>query len=88
MTESERAALSGHNAQQLDLLDPAMAGLVVSLVDEVERRGTYVRLSDPVPNGNEVRYEVVEGDAELVTRAARSLGFKSWSDMRLEAFGG
>jgi hypothetical protein len=40
-------------------------------------------LSQAAPNGNSVRYELVQGDPKLVTLAAKSLGFGSWTDQLL-----
>ena len=90
MTDAQGDALFSHNAAQMNEMDPAAAGLVLSLLDELSRSGrnTYIRLSDPAPNGNSVRYEFIEGDQDLVALAARSLGFKSWSEQLLEAYGG
>ena len=89
MTDAQNEVLFSENAARMNEMDPAAAGLVLSLLDELSRAGrdTYIRLIDPVPSGNSVRYEFVEGDQDLVALAARSLGFKSWSGQQLEAYG-
>jgi hypothetical protein len=87
ITDVQIAALSAHNVEQVKVLDPAAAGLVLSLLDELARDGrrSYLRLSRAAPNGRSVRYELVHGDASSVSLAAQSLGFESWSDQLLKA---
>lgn len=87
ITDVQVAALLADNARQVDLLERGARGLVLSLLDELARDGrrSYIRLSHATPNGNSVRYELVHGDPSLVPLAAKSLGFKSWSNHLLEA---
>lgn len=86
MTDTQRLELFDHNARQINEMNQAAAGLVMALVDELERdgRNTFIRLSDPAQGGHTIRYEFVEGDPDLVPLAARSLGFESWEDGVLE----
>jgi hypothetical protein len=89
ITDVQIAALLADNAKQVDVLERAAGGLVLSLLDELMRDGrkSYIRLSHAAPNGNSVRYEMVYGDPSLVPLAAKSLGFKSWSNHLLKARG-
>ena len=90
MTDAQIAALVADNVEQVKVLHPATAGLVLSLLDELARDGrrSYIRLSHAAPNGRSVRYELVRGDPSLVSLAAESLGFASWGDQLLTARGG
>ena len=50
---------------------------------ELERRRTYIRLSDADPQGHAVRYEFVQGVRRDVARVARALGFQEVTDLEL-----
>ena len=85
LPQAEIDALFAHNVRQLDRLDVAAGSLVKALLMELERRNMYLRLADAALYGAGVRYEVVQGNRDLVGRLARALGFVTVTDTRLEA---
>lgn len=67
-------ALHRHNAEQLNRMNVAAAGVVSALLDELERAGrrTYIRLDNAAERGHTVDYTLVRGDRALVARVARA----------------
>jgi hypothetical protein len=90
MTQQQIDELFAHNAAQLDEMNVAAGALVSSLLSELVRkdRRTYIRLHDPAQNGHTIAYDFVEGDASLVGRLARALGFKTVTASTLEVRSG
>jgi hypothetical protein len=86
MTEEEVDQLFEHNVQQINQMNVSAGSMVKGLLMELERgdRKTYIRLTNPVPNGHAVDYEFVQGDKSLVGKIARALGFKTVTETRLE----
>lgn len=78
-------ALVHENARRINAMSTAAGSLVKTLVVELERRRVYLRLADPAPRGHAIEYAVAQGDARLVARLARALGFKHVTDRLLEA---
>ena len=54
------------------------------LTARLERRATYIRLVDAVPEGHVVHYEFVQGVRNLVEWIGRAFGFKTVSDSVLQ----
>lgn len=90
MTDTQIEALGKENAQEINRLEPAAGGLVAGMLRELRKPGrdTYLRLSDGQDRGHTVRYAFVEGDRDLIGKAAKALGFKSWSDGVMEVHSG
>lgn len=90
MNDAEKTRLFESNAALINQMNPAAGGLVMALLDELERNGrnTYIELRSPAPRGHTVEYEFREGNEALIALAARSLGFKSWTAPLLEVHGG
>ena len=88
MSLEQRDELFRHNMQQIDVMHVPAGSLVKGLVMELERRGTYIRLYDPVPDGHVVQYEVVQGVKCLVVPIARALGFKKATASMLQVRNG
>ena len=84
LTSHEVERLFRDNVDQLVVLAPAAGSLVKALLMELERRGTYVRLHDPAPDGHAVGWTFVQGDRRAVGRLARALGFAAVTDRTLE----
>src|SRR4051812_24130658 len=86
MENLELDALIDHNARQVNEMNIAAAGLVMSLIDVLAEQGrnTFIRLHNPAPRGHTVEYALVDGDPALVPAMAEFLGFKSWDQGRLE----
>jgi hypothetical protein len=84
LTSHEVERLFRDNVDQLVVLTPAAGSLVKALLMELERRGTYVRLHDPAPDGHAVGWTFVQGDRRAVARLARALGFAAVTDRTLE----
>jgi N-acetylmuramoyl-L-alanine amidase-like protein len=74
------------NASVINAMNVSAGSMVKGLIMELERnnRATYIRLRDPVAGGHAVGYDLVQGDAKLVERIAKALGFKSVTASRLE----
>ncbi|MBI4500782.1 MAG: N-acetylmuramoyl-L-alanine amidase [Gemmatimonadetes bacterium] len=70
----DHTALFGANARCLDAMESAAGSLVKDLLMELERRGTFLRLTSPRPHS--VGYEVAEGARGPVLPLALSLGLK------------
>jgi len=91
-TRTGTAALTSHdverlfhdNMTQLDVLAPAAGSLVKALLMELERRRTFLRLTDPTPGGHTIGYTLLQGDRRHVRRLAHALGFAAWTDETLE----
>jgi len=85
-TDIDTDALFEHNVQQINKMNVAAGSMVKGLIMELEReaRETFIRLKDPGVDGHIVHYEFVKGDADLVYRLARALGFKSVTSDTLE----
>ena len=84
LTSPEVERLFRDNVEQLAVLAPAAGSLVKALLMELERRRTYLRLHDPVPDGHTIGWTLVRGDRAAVGRLARALGFAAVTDETLE----
>ena len=86
MTTADLAALSEHNALQINAMNVAAGSVVKALIMELGRGNNkaYIRLQNPVPRGHAVDYEFVEGDRGEIAKVGRALGFKLVTDSRLE----
>jgi N-acetylmuramoyl-L-alanine amidase len=74
------------NTALIDSMNVSAGSMVKGLIMELERnnRATYIRLRDAATGGHTVSYDLVQGDAKLVERIAKALGFKSVTASRLE----
>jgi hypothetical protein len=72
------------NARRINAMSTAAGSMVKALVMELERRRVYLRLAEPAPRGHSIEYSVAQGDARLVPRLARALGFESVTERLLE----
>ena len=63
------------NVQEILKMESMSGSMVKQLILELQQpgRATFLRLHDAVTDGHEVRYEVVQGDATLVTGIAGAL---------------
>lgn len=88
LSDMDKDRLFESNIQQINIMNVAAGSMVKGLLMELERdtRNTYIRLHDAVPNGHAVSYDFVQGDAGLVFRVARALGFKEVTESRLEVY--
>ena len=77
-------ALFHENARRINAMSTAAGSMVKTLVMELERRRVYLRLTQPAPRGHSIEYSVAHGDARLVGRLARALGFENVTDRLLE----
>jgi len=84
LNQREIDELFRENARRINAMSTAAGSMVKALVMELERRRVYVRLDDPEPRGHAIGYAVAQGDANLVARLARALGFLSVTDRMLE----
>ncbi len=84
MSEDELNDLFIHNATEINKLKIAAGGMVKSLIMELKRRNTYIKLHDAVKKGHKVNYVFIEGEKDLVSRIARALGFKRVTKTVLE----
>jgi hypothetical protein len=85
LPQDQLDALFAHNVRQIDRLDLGAGSMVKGLLMELERRNMYLRLADAPLYGTAVRYELVQGNRDMVGRLARALGFVTVTDTRLEA---
>ncbi len=76
MTALDAEQLFAENLDRVRLLDVAAGSLVKGLLIELERRGTYIRLTGAVPDGHVVGWEFVQGVKSDVGRVARALGIQ------------
>jgi len=86
LSESAIEQLFQENTAELNKMQVAAGSMVKGLIMELERNGraTYLRLHDAVPDGHVVNYDLVQGDAKLVERVAKALGFQAVTATRLE----
>ena len=84
LTRRDIDALFHENARRINALSTAAGSMVKTLVLELERRRVYLRLADPKPRAHSIEYSVAQGDARLVGRLARALGFENVTDRLLE----
>jgi len=84
MTEEEKDDLFESNVLEINNLKIAAGGMVKSLIMELKRRDTYIKLHSAVNNGHKVNYIFKEGEQDLVFRLARALGFKEVTNDTLE----
>ena len=84
MTEAELNDLFTHNAQEINKLKIAAGGIVKSLIMELKRRSTYIKLHNAISRGYKVNYIFLEGEEEMVRRIARALGFQRVTNSILE----
>ena len=83
MGSRDLETLFTENMRQIDTMDVAAGSLVKGLLMALERRKTYLRLSDPTPGGHEIAYQFLQGEQAQVRRIARALGFRATSADRL-----
>ena len=79
------ANLFTSNMSRVNAMDAAAGSLVKDLLMELERQGTYLRLSTPPPGSHWIGYDVVSGDRTRVAPLAHALGFANVTDKLLEA---
>lgn len=84
MTEAEKDKLFENNVKEINKLKIAAGGMVKSLIMELKRRNTYIKLHSAVNKGHKVNYIFLEGEQERVFRVARALGFKTVTNDTLE----
>ena len=86
LSDQEKEKLFEHNVQELNKMNVAAGSMVKNLIMELERknRNTYIKLRDAEPNGHVVFYDFIEGDKDMVRRVGIALGFKSFTDSKLE----
>jgi hypothetical protein len=84
LTRRDLDALFHENARRINAMSTAAGSMVKTLVLELQRRRVYLRLADPEPRAHSIEYSVAQGDARLVGRLARALGFKNVTDRLLE----
>jgi hypothetical protein len=84
LSRREIETLFHENARRINAMSTAAGSMLKALMMELERRRVYLRLADPTPHGHAIEYSVAQGDASLVGRLARALGFKSVTDRWLE----
>ncbi|RMH69073.1 MAG: hypothetical protein D6675_13710 [Gemmatimonadetes bacterium] len=86
LTDAAIDELFEENKAQFSKMNTAAGNMVKSLLYELQRKGrnTYIQLYDAVEDGHVVHYRVVQGNAELIPKAARALRFKSWTADQLE----
>ncbi|MBI3982038.1 MAG: N-acetylmuramoyl-L-alanine amidase [Gemmatimonadetes bacterium] len=77
-------ALFQENVRRLDRMATAAGSLVKALLMELERRGTYVQLTEPPAGARTIGYRMVQGDAAEVRAIARALGILPVRDDVLE----
>lgn len=84
LSERDKETLFHENARRINSMSTAAGSMVKALVMELERRRVYLRLAEPDPRAHSIEYTVAQGDAKLVGRLARALGFESATDRLLE----
>ena len=83
LSETQAEALFKSNITQLSRLSTGAGSLVKGLIMELERCGTFIRLSGAQRGGHEVKYELLSGSRALVKRIATALGFERVTDTKL-----
>jgi hypothetical protein len=84
MNKQKVEELFHHNMGQIDKMYVPAGSMVKGLIMELDRRDTYIRLFDAVPDGHVVHYEFVQGVRNLVEWIGRAFGFKTVSDSVLQ----
>jgi hypothetical protein len=86
LTQQEKDQLFDQNIQEINKMAVAAGSMVKGLIQELDRknRDTYIKLKDAEPDGHVVFYDFVAGDPDLIRRVGIALGFKTYTESKLE----
>ncbi|MGD8781885.1 MAG: N-acetylmuramoyl-L-alanine amidase [Ignavibacteria bacterium] len=90
MTEQQKKELFNNNVAELNKMSVAAGSMIKGLIMELKKPGrdTYIKLSNAVPDGHVISYELVEGEQTWVEKVGMALGLKSVTNNKLEVYGG
>ena len=86
LSQEEIDKLFAENKAQFGIMNMAAGNMIKGLLYELQRknRNTYIRLHNAAKDGHTVYYKMVQGDPEIVLKAAKALKFKTYTNDFLE----